>query len=111
MLPSSKRLTTPLFKEVMDKGKLVHSSFFSLKIMKATGESRFSVAVSKKIAKSAVERNKIRRRSYSAIRMVLPRLPEGIHGVFMAKAPILKSTLPDISKEVELIFVKSGLLK
>lgn len=111
MLPSSKRLTIPLFKQVMDKGKLFHSMLWSAKIAKTAGESRFSVAVSKKVAKSAVDRNKIRRRTYSALRSLYPRISPGFHGVVMVKAPIAKSTLAAISKELEDFFVKTGLLK
>jgi ribonuclease P protein component len=111
MLPSSKRLTVPLFKEVMDKGKLFHSPYFSVKFLKMPGISRFSVAISKKVAKNAVDRNKLRRRIYSALRSLDAQIPTGFHGVFMAKAPVIKSTLPTLIKEAESIFVKSGIIK
>lgn len=111
MLRSSERLTVPLFKEVMDKGKLVHSPLFSAKLLKTTGTSRYSVAVSKKVAKNAVDRNRIRRRVYSAIRTLAPRLPRGINGVFMAKAGVLTGSFKSVAHGVEEIFVKSGILK
>lgn len=111
MISSSKRLTTPFFKNVMDKGKLFHSPIFSVKFLRVSGGSRFSVAVSKKVAKNAVDRNKIRRRVYTALRTLDSKIPQGFHGVFMIKATILKMSLGDITAGLESIFVKSGLLK
>lgn len=110
MLPSTKRLTTPLFKEVMDKGKLFHGALSSAKFLKTTGASRFSVAVSKKVAKNATDRNKVRRRIYNVLRKIYINVPTGIHGVFMAKNTILKAKLPAIALDMKSIFVKSGLL-
>ena len=43
-------------------------------------ESRFSVVVSKKVLKSAVGRNRIRRRIYEIVRKELPRI-DGIYDV------------------------------
>src|SRR3989344_5648297 len=76
MLPNQKRLTTTLFKDTIDGGMTYHSSLFILKLLKTIGPSRFSVSVPKKVAKSAVERNKIRRRVYSAIRILYPNIKE-----------------------------------
>lgn len=111
MLKSSQRLTIPLFKKVMDEGKIFHSPFFSAKLLKVEGPSRFSVAVSKKVAKSAVERNKTRRRVYSALRPLITKVSPDMHGVIMVKAPILKASLGEVSSATEAFFVKSGLMK
>jgi ribonuclease P protein component len=111
MLPSSKRLTIPLFKGVMDKGRIFHSPFFSAKMLKTEGMSRFSVAVSKKVAKNAIDRNKIRRRIYSTIRPLYPRIIPGIHGVIMPKSTVLKGTFAEKAQELEIFFVKMGILK
>ncbi len=110
MLPSSNRLTIPLFAEVMDKGKLVHASFLSAKFIKKTGITRFSVVISKKVAKNATDRNKIRRRTYTALRPLLPYMPE-THGVLMMKAGTNKLTIPALTSALKEIFVKSGFLK
>lgn len=94
----------------MDKGRLFHSSFFSAKLLKIEGLSRFSVAVSKKVAKKAVDRNKTRRRVYSSLRPIIAKI-SGIHGVIMIKAPVLKASLKEIESEMAEFFVKIGLLK
>lgn len=111
MLKSSLRLTTPLFNEVMDKGKLVHSPLFSAKFLKVVGPSRYAVAVSKKVAKKATDRNKVRRRVYSALRMFPLRIQQGIHAVFMPKESILKTSFKEIAVGIETVFVKSGIMK
>ena len=52
-------------------GKNVRSSKITLVHAKnSRGRERYAVVVSKKIAKSAVKRNRIRRRVYEAIRLV-----------------------------------------
>lgn len=38
------------------------------------GHSRFAVVISKKVLKSAVRRNRVRRRVYEVIRLELPKL-------------------------------------
>ncbi len=111
MLPSSKRLSTPLFKKVMEEGKIFHSPLFLARLLKVEGVNRFSVAVPKKIAKTAVERNKIRRRFYSALRPLDPKISPSVQGVFIVKAPVIKSSLAEISSELKSFFVKIGLMK
>jgi len=111
MLPSSQRLTTPLFKRVMDTGKIFHSPLFSAKILKADGSSRFSVAVSKKIAKNAVDRNRIRRRVYSALHTIGPKVSSGFHVVLMPKAPVASGPFAGITPALKEFFVKTGVLK
>lgn len=44
---------------------------------------RFSVVVSKKILKSAVGRNRIRRRVYEAIRLELPEFKQNVDCIFI----------------------------
>lgn len=110
MLPSSRRLSIPLFKSVVDKGKLFHSPFFSAKMMRAEGPSRFSVVVSKKVAKNATDRNKIRRRMYSAL-IPFCKNVSGVHGVIMLKKEVIKASSDQISFELGVFFVKIGLMK
>ncbi len=111
MLASSQRLTIPLFKNVMDKGRSMHSSLFIFRLAKIGGNSRFSVSVSKKVAKKAVDRNKIRRRAYSVLNSLYSRIQNGFHGVLIAKNTASKAPFQEISADIEGFFVKSGLLK
>lgn len=61
---------------VYTHGKAVRSSLMVIRVSRnpRRKHSRFAVVVSKKVMKSAVRRNRIRRRVYEIIRQELPRL-------------------------------------
>ena len=64
---------------VYSNGRPVRSRLFTIKSVShpRRHDPRIAVVVSKKIAKSAVQRNRIRRRLYEAFRARLPQLPQG----------------------------------
>lgn len=70
-------------KYLYNKGKTSRTPYFGVRFVrnKQREEYRLAVVVSKKVAKSAVTRNKIRRRLYEAVRK---NLPEDFKGVDMA---------------------------
>jgi len=111
MLPSSKRLSTSLFKKVMDEGVVFHSPLFLLRLIKITGKSRFSVTVPKKVAKTAVERNKTRRCVYSSLSKHFDTILPGFYGVFIAKNTILTANLVKIDSDIKEVLGKSRILK
>ncbi len=114
MLPSKKRLSVPLFTNVLTNGTIVHSPLLIARILKTAKPlegTRFSAAISKKIAKTAVLRNKLRRRIYAALATFDPRVKNGFHVILLAKPPLTKATLKDIRADLENLFVKSSLLK
>ena len=81
------------------KGKTVRSPRMSLVFMKNTrGYTRFAVVVSKKVLKSAVGRNRIRRRVYEVIRLNIKSIPKGMDYLFVVYSKELKE-LP--MKELE----------
>ena len=65
----------------------------------------------KKVAKTAVSRNKIRRRIYSIIKSFESILISGKNVVIVMKTGSEKVHFDELNKETEKIFVKSGLLK
>lgn len=69
MIPKKSRITRENFEKVMKKGGLLNSSLFSLRFLQNPYKTtHFSVVVSKKVAKTAVSRNRIRRRAYSVLK-------------------------------------------
>ncbi len=65
-------------------GKVVRTPLFSVIFAKNTrNHQRYAVVVSKKILKSAVGRNQIRRRVYEALRLEIADFPEPIDRVFV----------------------------
>ena len=68
MVPRELRLTRENFARVARSGVLSHSDHFSVrKISAASARRGFSVVVSKKIARTAPARNRVRRRVYDAL--------------------------------------------
>ena len=106
----SKVTDTKSYQDVVNPVLEQYKTFLA-RLLKTDGTSRFSVAVPKKIAKNAVDRNKIRRRIYSALRPFILKITPGIQGVFIMKAPVIKSTFGDISSEMKSFFVKIGIMK
>jgi ribonuclease P protein component len=68
MLPRRLRMPRELFGELLKASRYVQSPHFTLRFQLGSKETHFGVSVSKKVSKSAVTRNTIRRRVYSALR-------------------------------------------
>ena len=74
MLAKKNRL--PVQEALLRHGRTVRKPAFSVKVFSATFPySRFGVVVGKRVAKSAVLRNKIRRRAFAAIRAKMQEWP------------------------------------
>lgn len=61
---------------VYKNGEAIRSRLITIKyvVNPHRGHSRFAVVISKKVLKSAVRRNRVRRRVYEVIRLELPKL-------------------------------------
>ncbi len=100
MLPKKERLSRDAFSRFFSMGKRHHSP--SLQVVYTPYESlHVSVVVPKKVQKSAVKRNKIRRRIYDIVRNY--RKERGIQGVFifLAKATIIELAYVQMKEEVQ----------
>lgn len=84
MLPKKRRLTAGDVKIVMKEGRSVRASFLSAKYTASGTPLRASVVVSKKVAKRAVERNRIRRAVYRALQTIEGA---GTYVIFVNKVP------------------------
>lgn len=99
---------------VYTNGKAMRSQLMTVKSTPNARRkySRFSVVVSKKVIKSAVGRNRIRRRLYEYVRTHLDSI-DGIHDVVIICTSSELRTLPyvDISGQLDQLFAKAGLFK
>lgn len=111
MLSSSNRLSTSIFKHIIQNGGVFHGNFFIIRCEYSKDLSHFAVSVPKKVAKTAVLRNKIRRRVYSIIRKFKDSFISKQNIVFIAKKDIEKVSFIELTDEIRKIFVKCGLLK
>ena len=75
MLPRKQRIPKALSREVFARGAGVSSANFLIKTASSPDSpgspTRFAVSISKKVAPTAVARNRARRRVYSAIRDII----------------------------------------
>ena len=77
-----------------------------------TGETNppeIAVIVSKKIAKSAVSRNRIRRRLYAAMEPFVSKLPEGFRFFVYPKQSSEHATFKQLSNEYKTLLERTGL--
>ena len=76
---------------VYQHGKTVRTAKMSLVFVKNTrGFTRMSVVVSKKVIKSAVGRNRIRRRVYEALRLNMDLIPKKMDYIFVVYSKDVK---------------------
>lgn len=93
MLPKNRRLRHEKdFARLSVKGRPLHSTWCVLRAWKSGSKpSKIGFVASGKIFKTAVSRNRARRRLREAFRPLLPTVPEGYDMIFVAKPEIIKA--------------------
>ena len=96
-------------KYVYNHGKTIRRPELSLIVCDNTrGKTRFAVVVSKKVLKSAVGRNRIRRRVYEAIRLDLDKFKKSRDYVFVIYSKELKDQpFPTLQKSIRSLLEES----
>ena len=101
-------------KFVYKNGQAVRSSIATIKYVKNPyrNHSRFAVVVSKKVLKSAVRRNRIRRRVYEIIRLELPNMKNDQDvAVIIFSAEVLSMPYKDLKQTIKNLFSQTQLYK
>ncbi len=88
MLAKKYRLNLRLERKRFDKAKRTHSPDFTVLIL-SSPDIHFGFLIGKKLAKSAVQRNLIRRRLHEIVRLHLPQIPVADY-LIIPKSSILK---------------------
>ncbi len=90
MLPKYRRVTKSLFNQVIKEGKTLHGDLLYLRFVSESLDSYSHIAfvAPKTVAKLAVDRNKLRRRGYSAVSSIEIK---PIIGVFFFKKEAQKA--------------------
>lgn len=99
---------------VYKNGQAVRSHFATLKSSTNPHrtQSRVAVVVGKKVLKSAVGRNRIRRRIYEHIRRQIPRFKSNFDiVVIVTSSEFLTMSASDLSNQIEDLFNRAGLYK
>jgi ribonuclease P protein component len=99
------------FQRVFTKGRFVWDSLCLIKFKKNDLPiSRFSVVVGKKVSKSAVVRNRLRRQVREIIRLKLNEIEKGYDIIFLIQPKALGTTFKKL-QEIILFLLKKGKIK
>jgi ribonuclease P protein component len=99
---------------VYKNGQAIRSRVITLKFTHNPHRehSRFAVIVSKKVHKSAVGRNRMRRRIYEIIRQELPHMvPAHDVAVMIFSAEVIAMPADELHEIVKQLFIQAGLYK
>jgi ribonuclease P protein component len=98
-------------KGVYGRGKQVRGSLISLKYSQRGTDRpyRVAVVVSRKVSKSAVRRNRIRRRIYEQVRLAKPEIKAGTDLVLTAYGEQLAEIeAPNLKSHIDELLAKAG---
>ncbi|MCK9351301.1 MAG: ribonuclease P protein component [Candidatus Paceibacterota bacterium] len=114
MFPKKNRISKREFDGLMKNGRVFHSPFFSLRIMRGGKDmSKFAFVISKKVAKNAADRNKLKRRGFHALREIIftPKMDmKGYMAAFFYKKEGKNMGFDEIRGEIQGLLKKSGVL-
>lgn len=99
---------------VYKNGQAIRSRLMTIKttINPNRKNSRVAVVISKKVLKSAVRRNRIRRRIYECVRTKLPLLNNVYDiAIIVSSSEILNISHDDMAEQIDQIFDQAGLQK
>jgi ribonuclease P protein component len=111
MLPKAARLSVKEFDLVIKEGREAHSPFFSIKYAPA-GKLKISATAPKKTFKTAVSRNRTRRRIYASVRQAFPLAniePQSI--VIIVKKDISEIDSASLARMIRELFVQARLTR
>ena len=102
--PEDERLKTKHeFEEVFKYGKKVNTKLFRAYVL-ISKSRKLGIIISKKVSKSAVRRNKIKRQIRELYRTNKFRIPDNIRIILIALSQAEKSSFDEISEDILQIF-------
>jgi ribonuclease P protein component len=109
MLPKQNRISKDCFGEILSKGRIFYAAYFMMRSLPAK-KTLFAVSVSKKVAKNAVDRNRIRRRVYSLLGEVSLKTELRSENVISAKIGANKISFELQKEDILKLLKKAGLI-
>lgn len=109
MLRKNNKLSRSDFTTVFETRKVHSSLHFTLRLVREKKWEDFgvSVVVSKKVEGDAVKRNKAKRRTYYALRILSEDFKKPFKGVFVMKKSILGMDFYDLEVELQQLIEKA----
>lgn len=102
MITKKKRVTKDIFRNIMENGKIFYSPFFTFYFLESA-TPRYSFVAPKKNYKTAVIRNKNRRKGYNILRVINP---SNGFGIFFFKKEASKASISDLRLDIEKLLKK-----
>lgn len=111
MFKKTNRLTRQDIETVFKNGKNAHTPLFGLSYITQnnTQSNKYSIVVSKKVAKTAVVRNKLRRRGYSILKKESDVLKNNHHIILFFKKGADRLDFKETTTEIKKALKKAGL--
>lgn len=102
MLPKENRLKKEKeFEAVFKGGRVIKGSFVFLKYLaNGTDKTKIGFVVSKKVSKSAVVRNKAKRRMREIVRLRKKEVKNGLSVIIVALPPIKDAAYKEMEKDI-----------
>jgi ribonuclease P protein component, eubacterial len=109
MLPKNSRISRKEFPGLLTSKRFFHSAHLSLRVAHST-KTQIAVSVSKKISKKASDRNTVRRRTYSALRLLLKNIKPSML-LFVAKKGAESIKGDKLETEIKNLLNSAGLVE
>ncbi len=106
MLNHQLRMSREFFQKVYSLGVERHSEHLFVRTSGRFGKNKGSVVVSKRVLRGAVARHFLRRRVYSILKGVFPKLTHPTAVIVVAKKNIEKLSFEELKKEIETLLLQ-----
>ena len=108
MLGRKHRINKELFTEIIRAGKSVSSNNLSLKIRPIPFDGNaFAFVVSSRVAKKAVDRNKLKRSARHIVVKMMPEIKNGLGIIIFFKKGSENLNFQELADEIKIIFQKA----
>jgi len=108
MFSKSRRIPRKMFPLLSERAKTAKNNLFSLRFVPTSQQARFCFSVSKKIAKSAVLRNRMRRAGYRLLEKYLPKIQSTSLVLFSYRAVPRNDS--EVDKNIESLLIEAKLI-
>lgn len=107
MLPKAQRLRRAKdFALLSQKGRVVYSPFFALRLRPSQTPTKVGFVTSTKVFKTAVSRNRAKRRMREVLRLLKNEWPANMDLLFILKMEVLKADFTELQAAVRRSFEK-----
>ena len=112
MIPHRLKVKKELIPLVLKKGLLAGSEYLSLRVLNNPNqkEAHFTVIITKKAIKLAVNRHANQRKIYEIIQQILPVISAGVNVLIFPKKDLRDLKNESLKEEILKVFKKAGLV-